>query len=582
MKRDGTVGVPATLAANVRNDLAGAEQLREVVRGEPDPPLRQIQSEIEPHRATEPGIGAALRRPGAFDQPAEHDAIAVGQARFEQAEDAHAQARRAAGGARHCRPARRRTVRHNPTLTTASLAADGLVASSSSASASFAPSGPMNAACSPSCSERAASMSRCRAASSLKRERSSAGPFQRLQRRGEFRHKALGFPDLGRRSDTCADRTGADVSLTARSVLSARARPAVPRLGRGPRSTARSRRSVACRWSLAPSRSSGCLSNASSVTGSTPATAACAASRAKIPAGVSASGSPPVSSTAIFQRINAAATRRAERRGPASPARRSCRPAPLRAARWRSASASSSALAASITVSVETAASACAANARSRARSPPRIGSHCRPHRFGQQRFAAVRLCQRIHRAAGYADARQQRLHGELRMARRGGNFLLRITRDQPPRLFVEIGVEAGQHDGAVRQTRDRRNQFGSRGNRSGRTGGDHRAIGLAGKPRGLRLDQRIAPLRGFDAVAFLAASPAMLRVRSEKSQRLLPILVEVVRHEIVEPFPRHAAGCHVVDQAAPDRRPARRPRPVSARRAACRLARAVRASWPI
>ena len=59
-----------------------------------------------------------------------------------------------------------------------------------------------------------------------------------------------------------------------------------------------------------PSRSSGCLSKARSVTGGAPSSAAAAASRAKIPAGVSASASPPESSAAMFQRASAASTRR--------------------------------------------------------------------------------------------------------------------------------------------------------------------------------------------------------------------------------------------------------------------------------
>ena len=67
--------------------------MREVVRGKADPALGQIQSELDPHRAAEPGVGAALRRPRALDQSAEHDAVAVGQPRFEQAEDTNPQAR---------------------------------------------------------------------------------------------------------------------------------------------------------------------------------------------------------------------------------------------------------------------------------------------------------------------------------------------------------------------------------------------------------------------------------------------------------------------------------------------------------
>ena len=68
----------------------------------------------------------------------------------------------------------------------------------------------------------------------------------------------------------------------------------------------------------APSRSSGCLSSASSVTGARPPSAASAASRAKTPAGVSGSASPPESSTAHIparQRRQHAARQRAVGRG---------------------------------------------------------------------------------------------------------------------------------------------------------------------------------------------------------------------------------------------------------------------------
>ena len=72
-----------------QDHVAGAEQLREIVGGKADAAFRQIEAELEPHRAAEPGIGPALRRPGAFDQAAEHNAVAIGKARFERSEDAH-------------------------------------------------------------------------------------------------------------------------------------------------------------------------------------------------------------------------------------------------------------------------------------------------------------------------------------------------------------------------------------------------------------------------------------------------------------------------------------------------------------
>ena len=72
--------------------VARAEQLGKVVRRKTDAALRQIESEFQPHRTAEPGIGLGLRRPAAFHQAAEHDAVARDEACFEQAEDPHAQA----------------------------------------------------------------------------------------------------------------------------------------------------------------------------------------------------------------------------------------------------------------------------------------------------------------------------------------------------------------------------------------------------------------------------------------------------------------------------------------------------------
>ena len=92
-KREATVGAPRELGRIGQDHLVGAERLREVMRRERDAPLRQIEAELVAHRAAEPGIGPRLRRPDAFDQAAEHDAIDVLQPRFERAVDAHAHAR---------------------------------------------------------------------------------------------------------------------------------------------------------------------------------------------------------------------------------------------------------------------------------------------------------------------------------------------------------------------------------------------------------------------------------------------------------------------------------------------------------
>ena len=74
-----------------QDDLASAEKLREIVGREADAALGQIEAELSPHRAAEPSVIVAFRRPRPFDQPAENDAIAFRQPCFERAEDADPQ-----------------------------------------------------------------------------------------------------------------------------------------------------------------------------------------------------------------------------------------------------------------------------------------------------------------------------------------------------------------------------------------------------------------------------------------------------------------------------------------------------------
>jgi hypothetical protein len=64
------------------------------VRGKADPSFGQIEPELAPHRAAEPGIALRFRRPDTFHQTAEHHAIGILQTRFERAVDAHARIRR--------------------------------------------------------------------------------------------------------------------------------------------------------------------------------------------------------------------------------------------------------------------------------------------------------------------------------------------------------------------------------------------------------------------------------------------------------------------------------------------------------
>ena len=240
--------------------------------------------------------------------------------------------------------------------------------------------------------------------------------------------------------------------------------------------------------------------------------------------------------------------RGAPARGRASPARRSC-PASRTASRSATAmaSASSSALAASITRHVGERRVGSGAKSLSSSRSCQQLGGGGRAAALPRRALAAVRrgapsasTC-----VARDADAREQRLHGELRMAEARRRRARRLPAISLPGRLVEIGVEAGQHQGAVRQLGDGGEQLGGRRHRAGRAGGDHRRRRAAASRCGLGLDQPVAPLGRLDRAAFVQDRAASRRARScRKSQRQLPVFVELVRHQVVEPVP---ATCRVV-----------------------------------
>src|SRR6185437_9905272 len=69
----------ARLRAVAQDHIIGAEQLREVMRGKTDTALRQIEAELVPHRAAQPGIDPWRRWPYALDQAADNDAVGLHQ-----------------------------------------------------------------------------------------------------------------------------------------------------------------------------------------------------------------------------------------------------------------------------------------------------------------------------------------------------------------------------------------------------------------------------------------------------------------------------------------------------------------------
>ena len=126
--------------------------------------------------------------------------------------------------------------------------------------------------------------------------------------------------------------------------------------------------------------------------------------------------------------------------------------------------------------------------------------------------------------------------------------FLIPAARDPAPGLLVESHVEPRQYDRALRKLRDGRKQLCGCRHRAGGAGGDHRLI-AAGKAPHLGLDEEVAPRGGVDLSVFVEALRPIAARDLEEIERVLPIRVELVRHQAVEPLPVHLAGNNVVDQ---------------------------------
>ena len=133
-------------------------------------------------------------------------------------------------------------------------------------------------------------------------------------------------------------------------------------------------------------------------------------------------------------------------------------------------------------------------------------------------------------------------------MTRSGVTF--GIARDHGPGRLVQLGVEAGQHHRAMRQPGDGREQLGGRRHRSGRSGGDHRSVVLERETARLGRDQKVAPRRRLDRSALGQNGGPGLARDLQELQCELPILVEAIRHQLVELLPRHLARRQVVHQA--------------------------------
>ena len=234
---------------------------------------------------------------------------------------------------------------------------------------------------------------------------------------------------LAARTVRCGDRNDADRPARGDGIFRAVARKLASACDRPRAAGARprpaqyrefERRDGAAADRAARAAAADACSRASKVTGAIPSSAAAAARRAKMPAGVSASASPPESSAAIFQRASAASTRRP-----------SARSGVTSAAVLPSATASRSATAIASASSSGVGRFDHASASRARLRHAPRkpASAACCRH---SSVAAAGRSTSDISRSrprgpapsavdgvAGDADSRQQRLHRELRMSGR-------------------------------------------------------------------------------------------------------------------------------------------------------------------
>ena len=72
----------------------------------------------------------------------------------------------------------------------------------------------------------------------------------------------------------------------------------------------------------------------------------------------------------------------------------------------------------------------------------------------------------------------------------------------------------------------------------------------MRGKARRFGLDQRVAPSSRLDRASFGKNLRPRLAGDLQEFERELPITIERLRHQPIEPLPGHAARRHVVHQA--------------------------------
>jgi hypothetical protein len=148
----------------------------------------------------------------------------------------------------------------------------------------------------------------------------------------------------------------------------------------------------------------------------------------------------------------------------------------------------------------------------------------------------------------------QKRVHCVLRMVRRRRcrEPALRIAdaADDLPGIVFEIGIQSRQHDRALRKLCDNMQEFRRGRHRSGRTRRDHGTCVARGETSGFGFDEKIPPRRGLDFLNLLEISGPGLARDPQEFERILPVFVELIRHQGVKRVPPDPPCDHVIHQA--------------------------------
>ena len=345
------------------------------------------------------------------------------------------------------------------------------------------------------------------------------------------------------RSDAARSARGGGTSQVPREASPARAQTGGARLAAAARAGSRVpawRLRAHARSDAAPSRNSGCLSSASSVTGASPPSAASAASRANMPA---AGVGERVAAGIVDRHVPArerrqhAARQRAVGRDQRGGLVRACSTASRSATAM--ASASSSALAASITATFASA--GVARRSPSSQALPPAIGRAARAAAL-RRRSARGREARRRQARATSSRAMPMRRSSAC-MANCGWPKAGASRRRVPPISSRRRRRDRYRAPAAPRRRAaacDGREQLGGRRHRAGRARGDHRAAVRARAAARFRLDQQVAPRRRLDRAALGEMAGQCSRAILQEFERELPVVVVLLGHELVEPVPRH------------------------------------------